>query len=164
MESLVLHYSNVNEMIDFRNNYLVGMEGCSILDIGSKCAEGQENTICYRNLFENDFKYVGMDIVPGENVDIVGYKNIPPKRFDVVISGSVMEHVERPWEWLRLLERFFKTYICIITVHTWNEHRHPIDTYRYFPDGMRDLFRWTGIKEVKITRNETDTIGIGTKF
>ena len=158
-----LHYSNVNEMIDFRNNYLIGMEGASILDIGSRCAEGQENTICYRNLFENDFKYVGMDIVSGENVNIVGFANIP-EVFDVVISGSVMEHVKRPWIWLKLLKRYFKTYICIITVHTWHEHRHPLDTYRYFPDGMRALFDYASIKEVKIYKNETDTIGIGTKF
>ena len=124
------------------------MEGASILDIGSRCAEGQEDTICYRNLFDNDFEYVGMDIVPGENVDIVGYTSIS-KVFDVVISGSVMEHVERPWEWLRDLRDYFKKYICIITVHTWHEHRHPLDTYRYFPDGMRALFRCAGIKEVK---------------
>jgi len=154
-----MHKSSMNEMRLFRDEYLSGM-GASILDIGSRCVMEQKET--FKQLFEPNFEYVGMDIEPGENVDIVGYMNIP-KIFDVVISGSVMEHVKRPWDWLKSLTNYYKMYICIIAPHTWKEHRFPIDTYRYFPDGMRDLFEYAGIKEVKIKMNKTDTVGIGAK-
>jgi hypothetical protein len=51
--------------------------------------------------------------------------------------------------------------VCIIAPHTWPEHKHPIDTYRYYPDGMRDLFDYAGIEETHIYKNENDTVGIG---
>ena len=103
-----------------------------------------------------------MDLDAGENVDLVGFKNVV-NIYDVVISGQVMEHVNRPWEWLKNLGKYYTKYICIIAPHTWKEHRHPIDTYRYFPDGMKDLFEYAGIKIEEILRNETETMGIGSK-
>lgn len=138
----------------FRDKYLDGSE--EVLDVGSKKIKNNET---YRLLFPN---YTGMDIEPGPNVDIVGYENIPQK-FDVVISGQCMEHVNRPWEWLKNLVQYYTQYICIIAPNTAKQHRYPIDTYRYFPDGMRDLFNYAGIKELEIFKSKKDTIGIGAK-
>lgn len=103
-----------------------------------------------------------MDIVPGRNVDIVGYENITDV-YDVLISGQVMEHIKRPWEWLREIKQYFTRYICIIAPNTAHEHRYPLDTYRYFPDGMRDLFEYAEITELEIFKDAGDTIGIGAK-
>ena len=148
-------------MTKFRDDYLSDMKGCSILDVGSQLITEQSMT--YRQIFGDDYEYVGMDLEPGNNVDIVGFDALKGKEFDVVISGQVMEHVLRPWEWLKSLVPFYKKYICIIAPHTFHEHRYPLDTYRYFPDGMRDLFDYAGIKEVEIYRGKADTVGIGTK-
>ena len=150
-----MHRNSVKLMTYFRDKYIDGSE--MVLDIG--CAK-VANHPSYRPLFAP--KYVGMDIIPARNVDIVGYENITDV-FDVVISGQVMEHVSRPWDWLKSLTQYFTKYICIIAPNAHHEHRHPLDTYRYYPDGMRDLFEYAGIKELEIFKNSKDTIGIGTK-
>jgi len=154
-----MHRNSLIEMQKFRDNYLSGMNEATVLDVGSmQIMKTKKDT--YRDIFEPDFNYTGMDVIPGENVDIVGYENIRGV-YDIVISGQTMEHVKRPWDWLRFLKRYFKTYICIIVPNTHKEHRHPLDTYRYFPDGMRDLFEYVGIKEIEIYMSGNDTIGIG---
>lgn len=156
-----MHNNSMKLMTYFRDKYLSEMKRATILDVGSMLQLGAGKQKTYKELFEKDFNYIGMDIEPGSNVDIVGYHSIIEK-YDVVISGQVMEHVNRPWEWLKNLTNFFNKYICIIVPNTWDEHRFPIDTYRYFPDGMKDLFEYAGIKELEIFRDYCDTIGIGT--
>jgi len=135
-----MHKSSYNSMKKFRNKYIDPDSYVSIIDIGSYDVNGT-----YRNLFVENQKwtYVGMDICPGPNVDIVGFENIKDK-YDVLISGQVMEHVKRPWEWLPSLKKYIKQngLICVIAPNECKEHRYPIDTYRYFPDGMRDLFEY----------------------
>jgi hypothetical protein len=154
-----MHTNSIRTMRKFKDDYLADMKGATILDIGSRLTD-QGNDRTYRELFERDYQYAGMDIEAGDNVDIVGYENIN-EVYDVIISGQVMEHIKRPWEWLKMLRQYFKTYICIIAPNTHKEHRHPVDTYRYFPDGMRDLFEYAGIKEVEIVMSDKDTVGIG---
>lgn len=153
-----MHKNSMKAMTLFRDRFLSDMKGVSVLDIGARYAGGNKRT--YREIFELDFDYTGFDIKPGKNVDIIGYENIK-KTYDIVISGQVMEHVQRPWEWLKNLVKYFKTYICIIAPHTHKEHKHPLDTYRYFPDGMRDLFEYSKIKEVSVFIFGNDTVGIG---
>ena|GEM_PF-3020323 len=153
-----MHQRSIELMTDFRDKYLADMEGCSVLDVGSRLVN-LDHQMTYRMLFDPAYKYVGMDIKPGVNVDVVGYDAL--EQYDVVISGQTMEHVQRPWEWLRRLANHFRHYICIIAPHTFKLHRNPLDTYRYFPDGMRDLFECAGIREVEIILDETDTVGIG---
>ena len=155
-----MHSNSMKLMTYFRDKYLSEMKGATVLDIGAKLQIGAGLQKTYKELFEKDFNYTGMDVELGPNVDIVGYQSIIEK-YDVVISGQVMEHVNRPWEWLKNLTFYFKRYICIIVPNTMDEHRFPIDTYRYFPDGMRDLFNYAGIIELEIFKSHRDTIGIG---
>ena len=133
-----------------------------VFDVGSRTVDdGLQQS--YREIFEPDFKYTGMDVEFGNNVDIVGFDNLKGKVFDILISGQTMEHVNHPWEWLKSLVPFFLKKICIIAPHTFKEHKHPIDTYRYLPDGMRDLFNYANINVVEILKGRVDTMGIGTK-
>lgn len=152
-----MHNSSMRLMADFRDRYLGDLKGCTVLDVGAMIPLGGRR-LSYRELF-GDYRYTGMDVAPGENVDIVGYEGLG--KYDVVISGQVMEHVCRPWEWLKSLVNHYRYYICIIAPNTWKEHKYPIDTYRYFPDGMRDLFDYAGIIPVEIRAVGWDTIGIG---
>jgi len=157
-----MHEHSMRLMRMFKDKYLNDMSDKTVLDVGSKMADsGVQDT--YRDIFEPDFKYFGMDVEPGENVDIVGFENLKGRTFDIVISGQTMEHVNRPWEWLKSLTPFFSKYICIIAPWRFQEHRFPIDTYRYMPDGMRDLFNYAGIEVIKIIKDKVDTIGIGCK-
>lgn len=156
-----MHNSSMHLMKYFRDKYLADMHGATILDVGAMIVKPKKSMLSYRNLFGEDFSYSGMDIEPGVNVDIVGHDSIIEK-YDVVISGQAMEHLCRPWDWLKQLSDYFIKYICIIAPNTWKEHKWPLDTYRYFPDGMRDLFDYAGIKELEIFKKGVDTIGIGT--
>jgi len=155
-----MNQDSMNLMIHFKDNYLSDMKGCSILDVGSRRVRRQ--TLDYSQIFKQEYEYIGMDIVRGNNVDIVGYTNIP-KQYDIVISGQVMEHVERPWEWLKDLTYYFKKYICIIAPHTHKEHRYPIDTFRFFPDGMKSLFRYAEIHPLEIIKDTSLIMAIGEK-
>ena len=141
----------------FKDNYLTGNTGYTVLDIGSRVVtEGHQ---CYRTIFPPPDIYLGMDVEPGPNVDIVGYESL--QTYDVVISGQTIEHIKRPWEWLKGITKYFTKYICIIAPHDLQEHRFPIDCYRFMPDGMRDVFEYAGIEEVQIIRKARDTMGIG---
>ena len=151
-----MHSTSIDLVADFRDRYLPTLKGCSVLDVGS-CVYGKQ--VSYRDLF-TDYKYIGMDLVEGPNVDVVGYDALTPP-YAVVISGQTLEHVERPWEFLRTLREYFTKYICIVAPNRTAEHRVPIDTFRYFPDGMRSLFNYAGIEVVEVGRFGKDTRAIG---
>lgn len=152
-----MHARSMRMMKGFRDKYLADMKGCSVLDVGSRCVDPVART--YRQLFA-EYEYTGMDIVAGDNVDIVGYQNLPGN-YDVVVSGQVMEHVAWPWAWLFALALLFRRYICIIAPNRFKEHRQPIDCYRFLPDGMEALFDYAGITPIEIRAEGGDTIGIG---
>jgi len=153
-----MHQSSMKLMRGFRNRYLgCHLSGCTILDVGSAQLPGHRS---YRELFDG-YDYTGMDVEAGENVDVVGYESLGT--YDVVISGQVMEHIARPWEWLKHLEGLYRHYICIIAPNRWGEHRYPIDCYRFLPDGMLALFNYAGIVPLEIRAVGKDTIGIGGK-
>jgi hypothetical protein len=144
----------------FRNKYTD--KTMTILEIGAKNVQRMISRRKMNRALFWGYNYTGMDIEPGKHIDIVGYENIT-KQYDVVISGQTMEHVNHPWDWLKNLTNYYTQYICIIAPHRWGEHRFPLDTYRYFPDGMRDLFEYAGIKEIEILKGRYDTMGIGGK-
>lgn len=156
-----MHRESMMLMRYFRNRYVLRRKTIlTVLDVGSMDVQVTSQGT-YRDIFRRSI-YTGMDIIEGKNVDIVGYENIT-KRYDIVISGQVMEHVSRPWEWLKNLAGYYKKYICIIAPHAFGEHRYPLDAYRFLPDGMRDLFEYAGIKEIEILKGRYDTMGIGGK-
>lgn len=113
----------------------------SVLDVGSLNVNGT-----YRSLVQcRGYGYTGLDICEGENVDIVAEPYcypFPDNHFDIVISGSCMEHVERPWLWIPELARVLKSggLLAIVTHHTFPFHEHPVDCYRYFPHAFKILF------------------------
>lgn len=118
-----------------------------VLDVGSYDVNGT-----YRPMIEGlGFRYTGMDITPGPNVDIVSDDPysfpFPDDEYDVVISGSTMEHVEAIWLWVPELARVVRPggLIAILTHWTFPEHRYPIDCWRILPDGMRFLFDQTKV-------------------
>lgn len=79
--------------IDFCNQVKsilpVFFDNKSVLDIGSQDVNGTN-----RMYFTNLTKYVGVDISPGKNVDVVcsGHKYDTDFRFDVVCSTECFEH------------------------------------------------------------------------
>lgn len=139
--------------------------GMRCLDVGSLDLNGS-----YRAMVEGrGWQYLGLDIVPGRNVDIVAPEYDYPfedREFDVVISGSTMEHVKAIWRWVPELVRVLRPggLLALITHTAWGEHRHPVDCWRVLPDGMRYLFDVTGELERYVVRTWGEATIVGSAF
>lgn len=155
-------------MMEFATKYLT-IDNLLICDIGSFDINGS-----FKPIFEKH-NYIGLDIVNGNNVDIVSelYKYpFKDNTFDVIISGSTVEHVEDIFLWIEEIERITKShgFVCIVAPTQFKiEHRHPVDCWRIYPDGMKYLlnrgrFKVLDIKSLR--KSKTDRIhcmGIGEK-
>ncbi len=67
---------------------------------------------------------------------------IPSESYDVVLSGQVIEHVRKPWTWVRELARITRPGGLVITIGpvSWPYHEVPVDCWRIYPEGMRALY------------------------
>jgi SAM-dependent methyltransferase len=82
------HLAQAQFISSVRDKFPERFKGCTVLDIGSLDING--NT---RFIFE-DYQYVGVDIGPGKNVDVVskGHEYDTEDRYDIVISTECFEH------------------------------------------------------------------------
>lgn len=127
-------------------------DNLQVLDVGSTDVNGS-----FRSLVEDrGWGYLGLDISPGKNVDIVADNPfeypLEDGSFDVVISGSTMEHVTEIWRWVPELARVIRPGGALL-IHThWSfpEHRYPIDCWRIMPDGMAYLLDMAGFADYEI--------------
>lgn len=120
--------------------------GANLLDVGSYDVNGT-----YRPLVERKgWQYTGLDVCVGPNVDIVSpdpyHFPLADAAYDIVISGSTMEHVQAIWLWVPELVRVLRPggMLAIITHTNYPYHRYPVDCWRVMPDGARYLFDLTG--------------------
>lgn len=70
-------------------------EGVTVLDVGSLDINGSN-----KYLFSGNIIYLGLDLAPGDNVDITGSAHdlaLPPETFDTIISTECLEH-DRYWQ------------------------------------------------------------------
>jgi len=129
-----------------------------VIDVGSQDINGT-----YRDLIDAyGAEYVGLDIAAGENVDVVVPECGP---WDVVISGQCVEHVRKPWKWIRHMSHIAKqgAFVIIITPWKFPEHRYPIDCWRILPDGMAVLLEEGGFDVFNTGIDNLDCYGIGMK-
>ena len=133
----------------FKETYLSNEENLNIIDIGSYNVNG-----CYKELFEEEkYSYTGLDMESGPNVDIVPqsvyrWPEIKNESYEVVISGQAFEHIEFFWETLSEMIRITKKdgLICIIAPNGFEEHRYPVDCWRFFTDGMVAMARYNQLE------------------
>ena len=124
-------------------------EDAVVLDVGSLNVNGT-----YRRLFKTQH-YIGVDMAPVNNVDVV-----MPDEFslpfedsfaDLVVCGSCLEHCRNPHRLTAEMFRVLKP-SCRIIVNApavWPVHNHPIDCFRFFPDGMRAVLELAGFADVE---------------
>ena len=99
------------------------------------------------------WRYTGLDVEAGPNVDLVSpdpYRfPLANDTFDIVMTGSTMEHVEAIWLWVPELVRVLRPggMLAIVTHWQFPLHRFPVDCWRIMPDGMKFLFDETGLLE-----------------
>lgn len=153
-----MHASSIARMEKFAElcaNIYKGQANVLILDVGGV---GKS----YRDVFN---KYLGgkatyktMNIKSGVQIhardcDIVvekayDWKEIAANTYDIVISGQTFEHIEYPWLTMLEIRRVLNDggWTCIIAPSHWPEHKAPLDTFRYYQDGMNALARYAGLK------------------
>lgn len=140
-----MHKSSLARMKWFRKKYLTGERSLEVLDVGSYDVNG-----CYKQIFtECGHKYTGLDMENGPNVDICPdspyiWKEIDEDTYDVVISGQALEHIEFFWATMEEIIRVTKDegLICVIVPNGFEEHRYPVDCWRFFTDGMVAIARF----------------------
>jgi SAM-dependent methyltransferase len=165
---LSMHDNSYRLVKEAVGKYLNPDSPLKILDVGSKDINGN-----YRPLFDRfNWKYTGIDIEAGPNVDIVvdadfQWQGIEKDAFDVVVCGQVFEHVKATW---RLAERM--GYVCkaggiCIVVVPWNAryHPYPIDCWRIMLDGIVFLMtECARFENLECYFSEDDTFFVGKKL
>ncbi len=124
-------------------------EPLTIVDLGSCDYNGS-----YRPIFDlKPWRYVGVDLSPGKNVDLVlreayHWRELKSNSVDALISGQTFEHTEFVWETILEIARVLKPQglCCIIAPATGDEHRYPVDCWRIYSDGFRALARYAGLE------------------
>jgi len=127
-----------------------------VLDVGSYDVNGS-----YKHLFaEQKYLYTGLDMEEGPNVDLVlknpyNWDAIATDSFDVAISGQAFEHIEFFWVTVSEMARVLKKdgLLCLIAPRGFGEHRHPVDCYRFFTDGMVALARYISFEPLHAHSN-----------
>jgi len=115
--------------------------GFEILEVGSRRVTG----FCFRDVFQNA-NYTGFDLYEGENVDVVGdahkLSSYFDKKFDLIFSSAVFEHLAMPWvvslEIIKLLKCggsvFIETHYC------FGSHERPWHFFQYSENALNVLF------------------------
>ncbi|MGZ8216991.1 methyltransferase domain-containing protein [Methylomagnum sp.] len=151
-----MHQSSYDKVRGFREKYLAGQEATNltILDLGAQDINGS-----YKPIFDSpSWRYSGMDMAPGKNVDIIlkniySWTEIPTHSVDVLVSGQAFEHIE--YFWLTMLEmaRILKPggMCCIIAPAGGYEHRYPVDCWRFYPDGFSAMARFARLEILEVS-------------
>ena len=157
-----MHKSSFQSMEKFKNNYLNPEDSLNILDIGSY--DASDTSYNYgRFLREDNWKYRGMDIQEGPNVDIVvsdiyNWIEIEDSSFDVVISGQAFEHMEFFWKAIQEIERILKPggLCCIIAPSAGPVHKNPYDCFRFTDNGMKQVANYVGLQTLECYVNDDE--------
>lgn len=151
-----MHESAMDKFFVFVSEYLDKHRGAalSVLDIGSSAIGGDsEKTKNHRShITSSGWKYVGLDIEAGANVDVVvknpnHYAELEDDCFDVVLCSQVLEHTRHPWVVVSEIARILKPngLAFLIAPSSGHVHRYPEDCYRYYPDGLGAIGEAAGL-------------------
>ena len=159
-----MHQSSFDRMQKFRNQHLQAKltENLTILDLGSQEVHVNGS---YKPIFQDvsNWKYVGIDMVAGNNVNIVlndpyKWSEVASNSADVLISGQAFEHIEFFWLSMLEVERVLKPggICCIIAPSGGHEHRYPVDCWRFYADGFSALARYARLIPLEVATQWSD--------
>jgi hypothetical protein len=131
----------------------------TLVEIGSRARSGH----VYKDLLPSGWNYVGVDIVPGPNVDVVAdahslASHFAPGSVDAVLAISTFEHLLMPWKAVLELNRMLAIggRVMVASHQTWPLHDEPCDYWRFSADSWHALFNaGTGF--------HVDEVGMGQK-
>ena len=167
----LVHPTSLENMHKCYRRYVKGgpleqQERITVIDIGGADVNGS-----FRPLFNDPkFHYLTVDIADAPGVSIIlddPYKlPLDDASVDLVLSGSMMEHCEFFWLAFAEMMRVVKPggYVFMIAPSTGPIHLHPVDCYRFYPDGYRALAKYANCKLVDVWLDErppwNDLVGV----
>lgn len=119
------------------------------LECGSRNYNGS-----VRPLFKGE--YVGIDMEPGPDVDIVALASnlpFPDEEFETVVSTEMLEHDPAFWDSFPEMARVLKPggHMLVTTRGIgFPYHEYPGDYWRFTEDSITLLFERSGLKVVKV--------------
>jgi hypothetical protein len=134
----------------------------AVLEVGSRA----RSAITRRNRIPSHLTYVGLDILPGPNVDRIGDAHelsalFPDQRFVAIFSTSVFEHLAMPWKVALEFNRVLVTggLVYTSTHQTFPIHEAPWDFWRFSNYSWSALFNAaTGFEIVETAVGEAARI------
>ena len=154
-----MHISAYNSFRSFKKVYLDKAqlnEPIKVIEIGSLNINSSIKDL----LNEKRFVYKGLDIKSGPNVDVVlkdPYKfPIKDNSIDVVISISTFEHTDFFWQsFLEILRVLKPSGLFFLNVPSNSHfHRHPVDSWRFYPDSSSSLIKWGKLNDFNCSNLE----------
>jgi SAM-dependent methyltransferase len=152
-----MHESAFEKAQVFRRTYLAPYESepLTVLDVGSAVvAAGHRSN---REALANPaWRYVGLDIEPGSNVDVVvadpyDWREVETGSIDVVACSQVFEHTEFFWITILEIARALRPngLAFIVAPGAGPLHRYPVDCWRFYDDGLPALARWADLAVIE---------------
>jgi lipopolysaccharide biosynthesis protein/SAM-dependent methyltransferase len=138
-----MHPSALNLSEAFFNTYSKNSKDCILLDIGAQNVNGSIKDVC-----PSYIKYIGVDFVVGEGVDVVlsdPYKlPFEDQSADFVVCSSVFEHSAFFWKLFVEILRILKPSGLLYVNAPSNGyiHRYPVDCWRFYPDAGLAMTQW----------------------
>jgi SAM-dependent methyltransferase len=136
-----MRVGDINQLLYLQQRYTERPR--RVLEVGSK---QYGNTQDFRALFR-DAEYVGVDMQPGDGVDVVhdfttGTGPLDAASFDLVICCSVLEHVRRPWVAAENIMAVMApgAALYLVVPWVWRFHGYPDDYFRFSWRGIQELF------------------------
>jgi SAM-dependent methyltransferase len=127
-------------------------ERLAILDFGAGSSP-------YRALFPKaDYQRADFTIEDSNTLDFVLDESLsvsaPDNSFDIVFSTQVLEHVERPEEYLRECLRLLRPdgKLVLSTHGIFADHPCPHDLHRWTADGLADICRRAGFENPQVLK------------
>lgn len=117
------------------------MDDMEVLEVGSRnVVSGMTRELFLRA------NYTGFDYYPGENVDVVGdaheLSKYFDKKFDLIFSSAVFEHLAMPWKVSTEIIKLLKMggYVFIETHYSYSSHERPWHFFQFSENALDVLF------------------------
>lgn len=125
--------------------------GARILDVGGANVNGS-----YKALFPDCPIYRTLDLKAADIIVTDHEWPLEDACFDAVISGQTFEHDEFFWLTMKNIARVLTPggIAIVIAPAAGAVHRHPVDCWRFYPDAMRALAKWSGLQLIGTKSND----------
>ena len=150
-----MHDTSFENLDLFIRTYFPDTRDLKVIDVGSR-SRTPEKIIKWKDILSK-LEYIGVDLVDGDNVDVIlkdpySYP-FEDESIDIIIANSIFEHSEFFWDlFLELLRILKPSGILYINAPSNGDfHRGSfdqdllVDVYRFYPDSGKALKKW-GVK------------------